>query len=209
MQGLTLEQLFSVAHFQPARQKVTRIFLTLSALLNTSLHLKPLNQPLPVWAAVFRIYQWNKLKEGCRMWKEDLSWHLRSHTGKMMERVCVWLVFSGGGILGTQATTQCSVWISACFRVLLGRFCERGMMCIVWRERLSAEGWLVFIAGVRPTTIVMKAGPQPRSSACAVACQALPTVFVYKSADVIVLACVWMCLRSVWLSTWCTVCSMK
>lgn len=133
MQGLTLEQLFSVAHCQPAGQKVTRIFLTSSALLNTSLHL--------------------------------------NHTGKMMEIVCVWLVFSGGGILGTQATTQCSVWISAYFRVLLGRFCERGMTCIVWRERLSAEGWLVFIAGVRPTTIVMKAGPQPRSSACAVACQ--------------------------------------
>lgn len=85
--------------------------------------------------------------------------------GKRMESVCVYcLVFKTGGILGTRATTQCTVWISRCFLVSPGRFCERGMMCIVRRERFSDERRPVFIAGVRPSAMVMKAAPQPRSS---------------------------------------------
>lgn len=51
-----------------------------------------------------------------------------------------------------------------------GRFCEKGMMCIVWRERFTSESRSLFIGGVRPSAMVMKAAPQPRSSARVVAC---------------------------------------
>lgn len=90
----------------------------------------------------------------------------------------VHLAFKAGGILGTP--TQCTVWISRCFLVSAGRFCERGMMCIVWRERFSGESRPVFIAGVRPSAMAMKATPQPGSSARAAACRILPPMFVYK-----------------------------
>lgn len=65
-------------------------------------------------------------------------------------------------------------------------------MCIVWRESFSGETWPVFIAGVRPGAMVMKAAlTAPRSSARAAA---RPRVlFVYKPADVFVLACIFMC----------------
>lgn len=124
-------------------------------------------------------------------------------------RVCVWRLRLGGVIRGTRATTQCTVWISRCFLVSPGRFCESGMMCIVWRERFSGERRPVFIAGVRPSAMVMKAPPQPRSSARAVACRVLPPVFVYKPADVFALACILMCWRILPSSTQCLFCTVK
>lgn len=67
-----------------------------------------------------------------------------------MESVPQRLAFTARGILGTVhgATAQSTVWISRCFLVSPGRFCERGMMCIVWRESFSGESRPVFIAGV-------------------------------------------------------------
>lgn len=90
--------------------------------------------------------------------------------------VCGCVAFRAAGILATLATAQCAVWISRCFLVSRGSFCERGMMCIVSGQKLSAERRPLLIAGVRPSAMVMKAASLPRSSARAVACRVVATL---------------------------------
>lgn len=64
-----------------------------------------------------------------------------------------------------QASIKCMVWISGCFLVLLGRFFETGMICIVRPVRFSAENSSVFIASIRLSDALMKVGLQARSPA--------------------------------------------
>lgn len=96
-----------------------------------------------------------------------------------MESVRLCLALRAGGIRGT--TTQCSLDFKV-FPGVSGWFFEKGMMCIVWRERFTSESRSLFIAGVRPSVMVMKAAPQSRSSVCVVAGWILPPVFVCKTA---------------------------
>lgn len=58
-----------------------------------------------------------------------------------------------------MTTTQCTVWISRCFLVSSGLFCERRMMCMVLCESFSGESQSVFIAGIRISAVAMKASP--------------------------------------------------
>lgn len=93
------------------------------------------------------------------------------------------------GFLGTRASAQWTVWVSRCFLVSLGRFCERGMMCILCRGRLCSGRWPVFIAGLRLSDMVMKAGVQLRSTAPRCRPSSPAPTFVSVCVDVFVLEC--------------------
>lgn len=89
------------------------------------------------------------------------------------------------GILGTRASAQWTVLVSRCFLVSLGRFCERGMMCILCRGRLSRERWPVFIAVLRLSDMVMKSWSTTRIN-CPCYCPSSPAPIC---VDVFVLVC--------------------